>query len=214
MTVPPRSSSLPARVLWYLGGCLISAVCFVVTVRADLGLGPLFVVQDGTHRVLGISLGQSVMLVGTVLVVAAFVMRGGLGPGTFALPFVMGVMIDLLLPHLGTLDGLGVRLVACAVASWCITLGGAMLIKARLGIAALDGVMMGLHRITGWSIGPLRLTMEATMLGGGWLLGGAVGVGTVIMGALIGHGLQFWMGVLRVPTLTVERAPVLVGGRS
>lgn len=68
---PPRSSSVPARVLWYMGGCLVSAVCFVVTVRTELGLGPLFVVQDGLHRVLGVSLGQSVMLVGTVLVVAA-----------------------------------------------------------------------------------------------------------------------------------------------
>jgi uncharacterized membrane protein YczE len=205
---------MSARVLWYLGGCAVSAVCFVVTVRAELGLGPLFVVQDGVHQVLGISLGQSVMLVGTALVVAALLLRGGLGLGTFALPLVMGAMIDLLLPHLGTIDELGTRVLACTVASWCITLGGAMVIKARLGIAALDGVMMGLHRITGWPIGPLRLGMEATMLGTGWLLGGAVGLGTVIMGALIGHGLQFWMRVLRVPSLTVQRAPVPVGGRS
>lgn len=193
--------ALAGRIARAVGGCAVSTFCFAVTIRAQLGLGPLFVIQDGAHRLLGITIGQAGMLIGVLLLLLACLLRSWPGPGTFVLPFLGGFLIDLMLPRLPVIQGIGWRLLAVTAASWCMTLGGALIISARLGIAALDAVMMGIHRITRVEIRRVRLAMEVAMLATGWLMGGAVGIGSVITGALIGHGLQFWLRVLRQPAL-------------
>ena len=177
-------------------GCLISTFCYAVTIRAELGLGPLFAVQDGLARHTGITIGRAVMVVGVVLIVLAVCLRSWPGLGTLALPFLGGAALDLMLPHLPVLHGGVVRLSAVVVASWVMALGGAMVIRAAVGVEALDAVMLGLNRIFARPLMSTRLAMEATMLVAGWLLGGAIGLGTVITGLLIGPGLQFWCRVL------------------
>lgn len=184
-------------------GCAISTVCYALTIRATLGLGPLYAVQDGISRLLHISVGSAVMVVGVALVALAVGLRSWPGPGTLILPFLGGAGLDALLPHLPVLHGIPFRLAVVVLASWLMGLGGALIISARVGAAALDAVMLGLHRIMGRPLAPVRLAMEVTMLFTGWLLGGAVGVGSVITGLVIGPAMQFWMG--RVGTLAISR---------
>ena len=174
-------------------GSFISTLAYALTVRADLGLGPLYAVQDGVARHLHITLGHSVMLTGVALVMVAAAFRVWPGPGTVALPFMGGALLDWMLPHMPHMHALVVRVLVVVAASWAMSLGGALIISASIGVAALDGVMIGLQRRFGFSLRSVRLGMEAAMLVGGWLLGGAVGVGTVITGALIGPGLHFWL---------------------
>jgi uncharacterized membrane protein YczE len=76
-----------------------------------------------------------------------------------------------------------------------MALGGATMIRASVGVAAYDAVMLGLQRTFGHPLASIRLAMEATALALGWILGGSVGVGTVITGLLIGPGMQFWLRV-------------------
>ena len=77
-----------------------------------------------------------------------------------------------------------------------MALGGALIIRASVGVAAYDAVMLGLRRVLRRPLAPIRLGMEATVLTVGWLLGGPVGVGTVITGLLIGPGIQFWLRMI------------------
>ena len=177
-------------------GSLVSTTCFAVTVRAAIGLGPLFAVQDGVARVAHVTLGRAVMVVGVVVLVLMAALGTRPGPGTFVLPFLQGLLLDAMLVHLPTFGGWASRTAAVIVASWLMCLGGALVIESDLGMSALDGVMMGLHARTGRRVTTVRMTMEATMLVGGWLLGGAIGVGTVITGLLVGPSMQFWLGVL------------------
>jgi uncharacterized membrane protein YczE len=89
-----------------------------------------------------------------------------------------------------------------------------MMIRASVGVAAYDAVMLGLRRIFGRPLAPIRLAMEATVLALGWLLGGSVGVGTVITGLLIGPGIQFWLTVIgdRTRTSALVEAPSAASG--
>jgi len=93
-------------VLLLLAGSLISTVCYAVTIRAQLGLGPLYVLQDGIARHADIAIGTSVMLTGFALAFVAAALRSWPGPGTLMLPLLGGVTLDALLPHVPVLHAL------------------------------------------------------------------------------------------------------------
>lgn len=181
------------RIALIVAGAAVSAVMYAVTIKADLGLGPLYVVQEGIAGHLGITIGQSVMVAGSTLCVLSMLMKEWPGFGTVTLPFLMGSMVDATLPHTPEISGLALRVLVVVVASFFMAFGGALIIRSRLGAAAPDLVMLGLSRLTKQNNRNVRLAMEATFIGTGWLLGGKVGVGTVITGAMIGPALHFWI---------------------
>ena len=76
---------------------------------------------------------------------------------------------------------------------------GAMYIGSQFGPGPRDGLMTGLARRTGGSIRLVRTLIELTVLASGWLLGGVVGVGTVLYALLIGPLVQFFLPLLTVP---------------
>jgi uncharacterized membrane protein YczE len=196
------------RVALLFGGCFISAVCYAFTIKADLGLGPLYAVQQGVARHLHITQGHAVMIVGATLCVVAALMRMWPGPGTLSLPFIMGGYLDALLPHTPTPHGLVLRLGVVVVASWVMALGGALVIRGRVGAAAPDLCMLAIAERTGRSNRSVRLAMEGSWLVLGWLFGGTIGVGTVITGLLIGPALHFW--IERVHSESPAREHVVV----
>jgi uncharacterized membrane protein YczE len=127
------------------------------------------------------------------MVGAAMLLGRKPGPGTVAQPFIAGAFLDAILPHMGEVHGLALQLAAVLLATWFSSLAGALMIAAGLGMSGYDGIMMGIHRHTGIAVVTIRVAMEASMLAGGFVLGGAIGLGTVITGALIGPGIQFWL---------------------
>ena len=197
VTNPPRLRTLTGamgRCLILVLGSTLSTVCYALTIRASLGLGPLFVAQDGLAHMAGIAIGTAVMAVGVALIVVALLLGAKLGPGTLVLPFLSGATLDLLLPHIPEVHGLGLRLFVVIISTWFMALGGSLIIRAALGAAAYDTVMLGLHGLfRRRRIASIRAAMELTMLICGWLMGGAVGIGTVLTAALIGPAMQFWL---------------------
>ncbi|MDE3086291.1 MAG: hypothetical protein KGJ77_05935, partial [Acidobacteriota bacterium] len=151
-----------------------------------------------------------VMIVGVALVGAAMALRSWPGPGTLVLPFLGGGFMDLFLPVTPSPHGTALRLGVVVLATWCMALGGALVIRSALGAAAYDLVMLGLHRRAGGPIAAVRIGMELTMLGCGWVLGGSIGVGTVVTGLLIGPAMHFWIAVLgrRPPLRSLTPLPL------
>ncbi|HTZ07677.1 MAG TPA: hypothetical protein VMB72_01315 [Acidimicrobiales bacterium] len=201
-----------------VAGSTLSTLCYAVTIKASLGLGPLFVLQDGFGRTTGISIGAAVTATGFMFVALTTALRSWPGAGTLVVPVLGGVTLDALLPHVPAVPGLPLRLVAVFGATWLMALAGVLMIRAGVGINAYDGVMLGLHRLLGGRVALVRLGMEATVLVVGGILGGALGVGTVITGGLIGPGMQFWLRVTRTatlprrPTATAPTTPAATAG--
>jgi len=125
------------------------------------------------------------------------------GLGTVANAVVIGVSTDATLTLLPAPDHLGLR--------WALLLGGiglngvagAMYIGSQLGPGPRDGLMTGLARRTGLSLRLVRTVLEVTVLGVGWVLGGVVGVGTVLYALSIGPTVQAFL-----PMLTVRLEPL------
>jgi uncharacterized membrane protein YczE len=86
-----------------------------------------------------------------------------------------------------TFDLLGIALVGA---------GSSLYITCGLGPGPRDGAMTGIHHATGVRVGRVRLAIEVTVLIAGWLMGGTVGVGTLLFALLIGHSVAIWLGIV------------------
>ncbi|WP_392352809.1 hypothetical protein V8F63_08135 [Brevundimonas sp. LF-1] len=71
--------------------------------------------------------------------------------------------------------------------------GAAAYIGAGMGTGPRDGLMVGLNQRLGWSIRVSRMLIELSVLAGGWLLGGSVGVGTIVFAVGIGPLIQIFL---------------------
>ena len=78
-------------------------------------------------------------------------------------------------------------------------------IGAQLGPGPRDGLMTGLHRRLGIPIGPVRTGLEVTVVIAGWLLGGTLGIGTVVYALGIGPLVQRLLPYAIVPLSSSSR---------
>lgn len=191
----------------HLGLCLFG-FALALMVRATLGLDPWNVFQQGLVGLTGLTLGQVSIVIGIVVMLAWIPLRQKPGYGTIANIFIIGLVVDASLAVLPAFEGLALRAVLMAAGVVLNAVGSAAYIGAGMGPGPRDGLMTGLHERLGWSIRVSRLSIEATVLVAGWLLGGVVGVGTVLYALAMGPLVQFFLPMFTLsPPLKVSPAP-------
>lgn len=170
-------------------------------VRSALGLDPWDVFHYGVSLHVPWTFGTIVVVISFAVLLLRIPLRQMPGLGTIANAVWIGVATDLtlsttpeqhdLLPRAGLLLG-GIVLNGIA---------GALYIGSQLGPGSRDGLMTGLHRRTGISLRVVRTTRELSVLVIGWLLGGVVGLGTVLYALAIGPLVQFFLPrcTVRIP---------------
>ena len=155
-------------------------------VRSGFGVTPWDVLHQGLARQLGWSLGTVVIAVGALVLLAWLPLRERPGLGTVSNVVVIGLALDAALavvpepsslPLRAVLVGLGIALNAVATAAY---------IGVHLGPGPSDGLMTGLVRRSGRSVRLVRTSIEVAVVGVGWLLGGTLGVATVLYALAIG----------------------------
>jgi uncharacterized membrane protein YczE len=191
----------------HLGLCLFG-FALALMVRATLGLDPWNVFQQGLTGLTGLTLGQVSIAIGVVVMLAWIPLRQKPGYGTLANIFVIGLTVDASLAVLPVFEGLWLRAPLMAAGVVLNAVGCAAYIGAGMGPGPRDGLMTGLHQRLGWSIRVSRLSIEATVLAAGWLLGGVVGVGTVLYAVAMGPLVQLFLPMFTLsPPLKVSPAP-------
>jgi uncharacterized membrane protein YczE len=177
-------------------------------VRSELGLAPWDVLHQGLAQRTGVPLGTVVILVGLAVLALWVPLRQRPGVGTLANALVIGAVIDLTLAVLPEVGWDLVRWSLMPTGVVALSLGSGLYIGAGLGPGPRDGLMTGLAA-RGPSVRLVRTGIEAAALAGGWLLGGRVGVGTVVLAASIGPLVQFFLDRLRLPAhASVPATPV------
>jgi uncharacterized membrane protein YczE len=159
-------------------------------VRAGLGLDPWDVFHQGLARHTGMTIGIASAVVGVAVLLAWIPLRNRPGIGTIANVVVIAVTVDATLAVLPTPTALPVRVAMMLSAVALNAVSTVLYIGAGLGPGPRDGLMTGLVARTGLSVRLVRTTIEATVLIVGWLLGGTVGVGTVVYAFGIGPLVQ------------------------
>jgi uncharacterized membrane protein YczE len=192
-------------------GLLLFAVGLWLGLVAELGVGPWDVLTGGLSEQLGLSFGRTAIGVSVAVLLLGLALRVRPGPGTVANVVVIGIVLDALLstPWLTGLDDrpLGLRLLVVVLGIASVAAGSAFYLGAHLGPGPRDGLMVALVQRTGWSAGTCRALLECTVLVVGVLLGGPVGVGTVLFALGIGPAVDVAFRVLRQ---TPPRRPVEV----
>lgn len=185
-----RAGRLTRRLVQLFVGLVLYGASLAFMVRGGLGLAPWDVLHSGIARLVPLTLGQVVVAMSFVVLLLWIPLRETPGLGTVANSLVVGFCADGTLAVLDEPSSVPLRV--------ALTLGGvllcaaatAMYIGSELGRGPRDGLMTGLVRRTGLSVQVVRTGIELTVVLLGWLLGGSVGVGTLVFALAIGPLVQ------------------------
>ncbi|MEV7603850.1 hypothetical protein AB0N65_00230 [Paenarthrobacter sp. NPDC089322] len=178
------------RITQLLIGLAMYGISLAMFIRAGLGLDPWDVFHQGVSEKTGYSMGIVVIAVSFLVLLLWIPLRQMPGIGTLANAVLVGLFADLGLWLIPEFSHLGGQIAMLAGAVILNGIASACYIGARLGPGARDGLMTGLVRRTGWSVRLVRTGIEVVVLAVGWLLGGSVGVGTVVYALAIGPIVQ------------------------
>jgi uncharacterized membrane protein YczE len=188
-------------------GLVLYGFSMSMMLRADLGLDPWDVFHQGLNKVLPVSFGTVTIIVGAVVLLFWIPLRQRPGLGTISNVFVIGLAVDAglwALPELGWLPGRWMLMVGAILANG---VAGGLYIGAGLGPGPRDGLMTGLVARTGGSIRLIRTGIELTVLAVGWLLGGSLGIGTILYALCIGPVVHVTLPLLTVGRPRADRTP-------
>ncbi|WP_020501125.1 YczE/YyaS/YitT family protein [Sciscionella marina] len=186
----------PRRLVQLFAGLALYGFTNAMVVRADLGLDAWNVLNQGLSDRLAWPFGLVTGLVSVVVLLAWIPLRQRPGFGTIANIVVIGVVVQLGLLIIPPQHSLAWRIPLLVGGIVLNGVATATYVGARLGPGARDGLMTGLHVRTGYSIRLVRTGIEVTVLIIGWLLGGTVGIGTVLYALSIGPLTQLFLRVL------------------
>lgn len=199
--LPVPADRRARRFLQLFAGLSLYGVGMAMQVRGALGLDPWNVLHEGLAKRTGVSFGTILVIVGVLVIALWIPLRQRPGLGTIANALWVGVAADLTLLVLPESELLAVRIPELVFGIIGVGFAGALYIGAGLGPGPRDGLMTGLHARGFGSIRLMRTLVELTVLLAGWLLGGGVGIGTVLFALAIGPVIQWFM-----PKVAIDRA--------
>jgi uncharacterized membrane protein YczE len=186
----------PWQLVQVLAGLWLFGTGEALVVASKLGNSPWTVLAEGVSKHTPLSIGAATFCISVIVLLCWIPLREWPGLGTVLNAIVIGVAIDTTLALLPHLDSHGVRWAALLGGIAVVGLGSGLYLTAALGPGPRDGLMTGLHGRFGWPLAGVRTGIELTAVTLGFLLGGTVGIGSVLFALLIGHAVSF--GVKRV----------------
>jgi uncharacterized membrane protein YczE len=200
MLAPPAlHGGFAARIVWLVAGLFLCACGIVCFLESELGLPPWDVLHQGIAEQLDVSFGAANLLVSGVVLALVWRLGATIGLGTVLNAVLVGSFV-IALTALEPVDALsdeslGVRIGLLVLALACFGVGSAFYICASLGAGPRDSLMLVTSRRLGVRLGAARTGLEVAALVVGFLLGGTVGIGTLVFAVGIGPvvELSFWL---------------------
>lgn len=187
---------MTARVVRLVFGLVLYGFTMALMVQSGLGLDPWDVFHEGLTHHVPLTFGQVVIAVGAIVLLLWIPLRQRPGVGTVLNVLIIGLAADAGIALVDVPDSLWARIALLLVGVVGNGLAGALYIGARLGPGPRDGLWVAIVDRTGISIRMARTGIEITVLATGYLLGGTVGVGTVLYALAIGPLVQLFLGLL------------------
>ena len=178
--------------------------------EAGMGLGPWEVFHQGIARLTGLQLGTVSILVGIPVLAAWYPLGERPGVGTVLNIAVIGTATNVAMGIIPAAEGLAQQVAMMLAGVATIAVGSGLYLASDLGPGPRDGLMTGLHLRFGWSIRRARTGIELGVLALGFLLGGTIGIGTIVFALGIGPAVQVALRVFdREGRVSTRRRAVL-----
>ena len=165
-------------------------------IQSQIGNAPWSVLAQGVSERLEITLGWSTFFISSLVLLLWIPLRERPGFGTLSNIVVIAFAIQLGITIFPSTDRFFISLLYCFLGIALVGIGSAFYITCGLGSGPRDGLMTALHSRTGFRIGRVRLTIEAFVLILGSILGGTVGLGTLLFALFIGQAIAVSLGVV------------------
>lgn len=205
----PRGPTTPSgrlRVGQLFAGLLLYGVSAAMILLGALGNDPWDVLHQGLSRQTGLGTGIWTVIVSGIVLLLWIPLRQRPGFGTISNAIVVGLVMQAVLDHFPVAHALGGRVALMLGGVLLNAIATGMYIGAQLGPGPRDGLMTGLAA-RGASIRAVRTAIEVTVLIAGWILGGTVGVGTVVYALGIGPLVHITLPLFALPARHAPAVP-------
>jgi uncharacterized membrane protein YczE len=198
---------MPRRLIQLYAGLVAFAFGEALIVRANLGVMSWDVLHQGLVRQIGLSIGVWSIIVGAVVLLLWIPLREKPGLGTVSNVLVIGACLDVFLSWLPQVDAMAGRIGLLLAGIVINGVASSAYIGASFGPGPRDGLMTGLVRRTGRSVRLVRTSIEVSVVIIGWILGGNLGVGTVLFALSIGPIIHVSLPALTIPRVRPASGP-------
>jgi len=182
-------------------GFAFFAFAIAIVIRANIGATSWAVLEVALSRMFNITPGTAAVMVGVAVLLLALTLREPIGWGTVANIMSIGPWEDLFLSLIPEVNAnLPLQLLFLAVGVISMSLGSAIYIGVNAGAGPRDSLMMAIARTTPLDVRTARGIIESTAVLIGWMLGGPLGVGTILFAILIGPGVQLAFRLFNMET--------------
>lgn len=181
------------RWIFYLSGLIIVAFGISMTIKGyKLGIGPWDVFHVGLNKKFGLTIGTWSILTGLLIVGATAIIFKELPKiGTWLNMILLGVFIDIFNWLLPDPEAIFAQTILFVLGIIIMGYGIGIYMSPSIGAGPRDSLMLVFVEKFGFSIKRVRTSIEVIVAICGWLLGGPVGVGTVIIALLIGQFVHY-----------------------
>jgi uncharacterized membrane protein YczE len=183
-------------------GLTIFGIGEAFLVVSSLGNSPWVVLSEGISINTFLNIGESTFLVSVLVLLLWIPLKQRPGFGTIANIVVIAAAIEVGLFFIPAVESIFLKYFYVLFGISLVGAGSALYITCGLGTGPRDGLMTGLHYKSGVRVGRVRLGIEVVAASTGSLLGGSLGIGTLLFALLIGQSVAISLGV--VERLTIK----------
>ncbi len=197
MSVKPKPKTLIILII----GLWIFGTGDAVIIAAGLGVAPWTVLAQGIGNQLNWTIGEATFFISVVVLFLWIPLKEKPGVGTILNAILIAAAIDIMEPHLPhpqdpMLQVTQVLIGQSIIAVFIVGIGSGFYLTANLGPGPRDGLMTGLQRVTGRPIAWVRTFIEIAVVSTGWILGGTVGLGTLLFAFGIGSAISISLSII------------------
>jgi uncharacterized membrane protein YczE len=194
------------RLLQLVLGLFLFAAGIVLCINANIGYAPWDVLNAGLVLTIGVSFGFANIITALAILVAVVILKEKFGLGTILNVILVGVYMDFIL-YLNIIPTAanyfsGILMMIAGI--FVLAFASYFYISSAFSTGPRDSLMVAINRRTPLPVGVCRAITEICAVGAGWLLGGKVGVGTVVYAVFIGPCIQVVFNLLKFDAAKIK----------
>lgn len=193
-----RWRARPSTLLVLVLGLWLFGTGEALLINAGIGVSPWTVFAEGLAIRTGLVIGATTMITSFAVLLLWIPLRERPGLGTIANALIVAIGLQVMINIVPAPAGFGWQVLQVMLGIAFIGIGSGLYLTTNLGPGPRDGLMTGIHLRTGSPVSLVRLGIEVSVLAFGWLLGGTVGLGTVLFALFIGPSVGYGLRLVAV----------------